>query len=84
MAAVQTMTYAVAGFHCTGCADNLGKSLRRIEGVIRADADYDAGQVEVRFDPDRVGDDDLREGIRSAGFEPARPAVRPRRHRPAP
>lgn len=71
MAAVQTTTYPVAGFHCTGCADNLGRSLGRIEGVIKAVADFEAGHVEVRFDPGRVSDEDLREGIRSAGFEPA-------------
>jgi copper chaperone CopZ len=69
VAATET-TYPVQGFDCTGCADNLGKSLRRIEGVIKADADYEAGQVRVRFDADRVSDDDLRAGIRSAGFEP--------------
>lgn len=71
MAAVRTATYPVEGFHCTGCADTLGRSLRRIEGVIKADADFETGQVEVRFDPERVGDDNLREGIRTAGFEPA-------------
>lgn len=71
MAATQTTTYPVRGFHCSGCADNLGKSLRRLEGVITADADFDAGQVEIRFDPERLSDDDLREGIRTAGFEPA-------------
>lgn len=71
MAAVQTTTYPVEGFHCTGCADKLGESLRRLEGVIKADADFEAGQVNVRFDPERVGDNDLREGIRAAGFEPA-------------
>lgn len=70
MAATRTASYQVQGFHCSGCADNLGKSLRRIEGVIKADADYGAGQVEVRFDPKRVSDDDLRDGIRTAGFEP--------------
>jgi len=71
MAAVQSTTYPVRGFHCSGCADNLGASLRRIEGVIKADADFDTAQVEVRFDPARVSDDDVREGIRAAGFEPA-------------
>jgi copper chaperone CopZ len=71
MAAIRTMTYPVRGFHCSGCADNLGGSLRQIEGVIKADADFEAAAVEVRFDPSRVSDDDLREGIRAAGFEPA-------------
>lgn len=71
MGTTQTTTYPVQGFHCTGYADNLGKGLRRIEGVIKADADYEAGQVQVRFDAERVSDEDLRAGIRSAGFEPA-------------
>lgn len=71
VAATQTTTYPVRGFHCTGCADNLGESLRRLEGVIKADADFAAGQVKIRFDPERVSDDDLRAGIRTAGFEPA-------------
>ncbi len=48
----------------------MGKSLRRLEGVIKADADYDGAVVEVRFDPDRVTERDIDEQIRAAGFEP--------------
>ncbi len=71
MTAIRTTIYPVRGFHCSGCADNLGASLSRIEGVIKAGADFDTAQVEVRFDPARVSDDEVREGIRAAGFEPA-------------
>ena len=70
MASTTTKQYLISGFHCSGCADNLGASLSRLEGVIRADAHYDQATVEVRFDPDRVGDDDIHRQIRSAGFEP--------------
>ncbi|GMQ86544.1 MAG: hypothetical protein BMS9Abin07_2125 [Acidimicrobiia bacterium] len=70
MATAVSKTITVQGFHCTGCSDNLGSSLSNLDGVIRARADYDAGQVEVRFDPDRVSEDDVFEQIRTAGFEP--------------
>lgn len=62
-------TYAISGFHCSGCADNLGESLGRREGVIKVDADYEQAQVEVRFDPERISEDDIREQIHLAGFE---------------
>lgn len=70
MATTTTRTFPIRGFHCSGCADNLGQSLNRLEGVIRADADYDQAMVEVRFDPDRVSDDDIHSQIRASGFEP--------------
>jgi copper chaperone CopZ len=71
MTAVETKTFGVRGLHCAGCATNVGNALLRIEGVIKAEADFDTAQVWVRFDPARVSDDDIGEGIRTAGFEPA-------------
>jgi len=69
MATTTTKQYQISGFHCSGCADNLGDSLARLEGVIKADADYDGAAVEVRFDPERVSDDDIHTQIRASGFE---------------
>jgi len=71
MATNRTTSLGVQGIHRVGCADDLGRSLSRIEGVIRAEADHNAGQVEVRFEPEWVSDDDLHEDIRAVGFEPA-------------
>lgn len=71
MTEIRTTIYPVRGFHCSGCADDLGESLSRIEGAIKAEADFEAAKVEVRFDPARVSDNDVRAGIRAAGFEPA-------------
>lgn len=70
MATTTTRKYAIRGFHCSGCADNLGRSLNRLEGVIKAEADYDQAMVEVRLDPERVSDDDIHAQVRAAGFEP--------------
>jgi Cu+-exporting ATPase len=70
MGELKVTTLGIQGFHCSGCANNLSTGLSLIEGVIRAKADFDRAEVEVRFDPARVTDDDIRDGIRAAGFEP--------------
>lgn len=70
MATTTTKQYQISGFHCSGCADNLGSALSRVDGVIKADADFDSALVEVRFDPERVSDDDIHTQVRASGFEP--------------
>ncbi len=70
MATATLKTFKVRGFHCTGCSDNLGSALTNLDGVIRARADFEAGQVDVRFDPDRVTEDDVKARIRASGFDP--------------
>jgi copper chaperone CopZ len=70
MATATLKTFTVKGFHCSGCSDNLGSALNNLDGVIRANADYEAGQVEVRFDPERVTEEDVKGQIRTSGFDP--------------
>ena len=70
MAIVKSKTFTVTGFHCSGCSDNLGVALGRLDGVIKAQAEYEGGQVEVRYDPDRVSEEAMREQIRASGFDP--------------
>jgi copper chaperone CopZ len=61
-------TVEVEGMDCPGCANRLGTALDCLDGVVEAKADHQAGRVKVRFDPDRVSEDRIRERIRSAGF----------------
>jgi mercuric ion transport protein len=69
MATATTMTFTVRGFHCSGCADNVQTALSNLEGVIRVKADFDDSQVEVRFDPDRATETDIRDQITASGFQ---------------
>jgi len=62
-------TFPVRGFHCSGCSDNLGSALNNLDGVIRTNADFEAGKVEVRFDPSRVTEEDIKTQIRASGFD---------------
>ena len=70
MATATLKTFEVKGFHCSGCSDNLGSALNNLDGVIRAKADYESGQVEVRFDTERVTEEDVKTQIRASGFDP--------------
>lgn len=62
-------TIKVTGMDCTGCESRVKTAVSRLEGVIRADADFRSGQVDVRFDSARLSEDDIKERIRAAGYE---------------
>jgi copper chaperone CopZ len=64
-------TFQVPGMHCTGCESRLKTVLGRVEGVVKADANHEAGEVRIRYDSSRVSDEDIRERIRAAGYEVA-------------
>jgi len=69
MAATTSMTFTVRGFHCSGCSDNLSKAIGNLEGVIRARASFDDANVVVRYDEERVSEQDLKDQISKSGFE---------------
>lgn len=69
MTTATSKTFTVRGFHCSGCAENLSSALGNLDGVIRARADFEDGQLEVRFDAERVTEDDVRDRITATGFQ---------------
>ncbi|MEX2547161.1 MAG: heavy metal translocating P-type ATPase [Chloroflexota bacterium] len=54
--------------HCAGCAEKIGHSLPRIEGVRSAVADADRGEVEVVHLPQQVTEGEIRDHLRELGF----------------
>jgi len=69
MATTTSKTFTVRGFHCSGCSDNLSSALGKLDGVIRARADFEDGQVEVRYDSERVSEQEVKDRISASGFE---------------
>lgn len=63
-------TLQIAGMDCSHCAQRLGDSLERLDGVIRAQVD-EAGTATVRYDEEHLSTDELAEGVRDAGFDVA-------------
>jgi copper chaperone CopZ len=65
--ATQT-TLQIAGMDCSHCAQRLGQSLERLDGVINAEID-EAGTATVRYDDNRLSEDELGERVRAVGFD---------------
>jgi len=69
MTTTKSDTFTVQGFHCSGCSDNLSTALNNLDGVIRASAEFEGGRVQVRYDADRVSEQNIRDRISASGFE---------------
>lgn len=63
---------SVRGMRCGGCERALQLVLGELDGVHAATADRRARRVRVRFDPQRVDEQQLRAQIEQTGFRPLR------------
>lgn len=62
-------TLKVVGMHCPSCVSSVELFLTDVDGVDEAKADLDSGDVEVKYNPDKVKDEDLVEAVEEAGFK---------------
>jgi Cu+-exporting ATPase len=69
MAEEITARAGVRGMHCAACSSRIERTLRRREGVSRADVNLAAETLEVVFDPDRDSVEAMAQAIADAGFE---------------
>lgn len=68
----QTAQFTVTGeqtIHCEGCEQRIGRALKRLDGVESAQASVEGQRVVVKFDPDKVGTNELRDRLDLLGYE---------------
>lgn len=65
---MEQRTYEVESIHCEGCERAIRAALGRLDGVETVDADSRTNRVAVRFDPERVNESRVRDGLGAAGF----------------
>jgi len=58
----------VPDMSCGHCELSVQEALDELDGVERANADHNKGEVELAYDADRVTEEDLREAIEEAGY----------------
>jgi mercuric ion binding protein len=68
LAAQKTVTLAVPGMTCAACPITVKKALTQVEGVTRAEVDYDKKQAIVIFDDARVSVNQLSRATAEAGY----------------
>jgi Cd2+/Zn2+-exporting ATPase len=64
-----TLSVTVPEMDCTSCAGKIDNSLERVEGVIDTDLRPTTGTAAVRFDADRVSEDEVIAAIENAGYD---------------
>lgn len=60
--------YEVPDMSCTHCKDSIEDSLNGVSGVEEATADPDSKVVNVAYDEDQVGEDEIKAAIEDAGY----------------
>ena len=66
---MQEQIIKIGGMSCQGCVRSVERALNALAGVEQVAVSLEEGQAKVRFDPQRVGDAELRAAVVSAGFE---------------
>jgi P-type Cu+ transporter len=61
-------TLEIGGMTCASCVGRVEKALRRVDGVAGAEVNLATEVATVRFDPERVGMDELTAAVTRAGY----------------
>lgn len=72
---MKTLTLAISGMHCGGCAETIRAWLRIEPGVRAATVSYQDGSARVLYDPDQTNEPKLIGAIERGGYraEPMSP-----------
>ncbi|WP_418316242.1 mercury resistance system periplasmic binding protein MerP [Piscinibacter sakaiensis] len=68
VAAVQTVTLSVPTMDCPVCPITVKKALSKVDGVSKAEVDYDKRQATVTFDDSRTDSSTLTKATANAGY----------------
>ncbi|HYZ25489.1 MAG TPA: heavy metal-associated domain-containing protein [Geminicoccaceae bacterium] len=70
---MKSVTLAIEGMHCEGCAQTIEALIGAEPGVRAADVSYEERQARILYDPQTVGEDELVKVIEKGGYRvPAR------------
>jgi mercuric reductase len=67
------ITLKVEGMTCSHCNVSVESALKKLDGVIEAQADYEKGNVEVKYIEGRTSVDDLISAINKSGYRASLP-----------
>lgn len=67
-AAVKTVTLAVPGMTCAACPITVKKALTQVDGVTKAEVDFDKKQAVVTYDDAKTSVETLTKATTDAGY----------------
>lgn len=69
-AGLTQISIEVEGMTCEGCASSIKTAVGELPGVKNCEVQFDAGKVQVQFDPAQVDGPKIFEAIASQGYKP--------------
>ncbi len=66
---MEKKTFNIKGMHCTSCAKNIEKKLKKEDGVINASVSYATGSSSVEFNPEKINEKKIVEIINKLGYK---------------
>jgi len=66
---MKTTTLKVLGMSCEHCVRAVTGALTALDGVQEAKVSLQNGTAEVRFDPEQVTEEQLRQAVRDQGYD---------------
>lgn len=64
----ESASITVIGMKCGGCENTVTTKLSALDGVVTVKASHVDKRVDVEFDPEQVGLEDIEDAIIEAGF----------------
>lgn len=68
---MERISLDVKGMHCDNCVNTVADALKGVDGVKLARVSFDQERADVTYDPSRASVDQLKEAVKSAGYEVA-------------
>ncbi|MFW6415626.1 MAG: heavy metal translocating P-type ATPase [Thermodesulfobacteriota bacterium] len=70
---LQKSVFRIKGMHCAACSSRVEKAVGALEGVQEASVNLATEQMQVSWDNNRIGRDDIISAVRKSGYEVEQP-----------
>ncbi|MDD2556232.1 MAG: cation transporter [Syntrophaceticus sp.] len=66
---MEKLMLKVEGMQCGHCKNAVEKAVNQLNGVLEASADVEQGALTVSFDPEKVGELQIKNAVETAGYK---------------
>ena len=69
MSKIEKKIYPVLGMHCAGCANNVERTVKGLDGVVNGAVNLAANNLSVEFDSGKITPEQIHEAVKKAGYD---------------
>lgn len=68
---METLTLAIGGMACAGCANSVSAALQALPGVLAVRVSHEQAMAAIEYDPGKVSVEQMKAAVRAAGYAAA-------------